>query len=99
MIALRYGTPPIVHRTGGLADTVVDETTHPGAGTGFSFSGATTARLLEACDRAMRLRSGGGGDWEGLLDRTMAVDFDWVTGSAPRYLEAYRRAIAIRRDP
>ena len=37
MIALRYGTPPIVHRVGGLADTVVDETTHPGAGTGFSF--------------------------------------------------------------
>ena len=32
MIALRYGTPPIVHRTGGLADTVIDETTHPGRG-------------------------------------------------------------------
>ncbi|MEO8571362.1 MAG: glycogen/starch synthase [Chloroflexota bacterium] len=99
MIALRYGTPPIVHRTGGLADTVIDETTHPGAGTGFSFSGATTARLLEACDRAMRLRSAGGEAWEGLLDRAMAVDFEWVTGSAPRYLEAYRRAIAIRRGP
>ena len=36
MIALRYGTPPIVHRVGGLADTVIDETTHPGAGTGFA---------------------------------------------------------------
>ena len=31
-----------------------------------------------------------------LLDRGMAVDFDWVTGSAPRYVEAYRRAVAIR---
>ena len=40
MIALRYGTPPIVHRVGGLADTVIDETTHPGAGTGFGFVGA-----------------------------------------------------------
>ena len=97
MIALRYGTPPIVHRTGGLADTVIDETTHPGDGTGFSFTGATTKRLLEACERAISLRARGGPAWEGLLDRGMAVDFDWVTGSAPRYLEAYRRAFAIRR--
>lgn len=98
MIALRYGTPPIVNRTGGLADTVIDESTHPGAGTGFSFTGATVEGLLGACDRAMRLREHGGPPWEGLLDRAMAVDLDWVTGSAPRYLEAYRRAAAIRRD-
>ena len=45
MIALRYGTPPIVHRTGGLADTVVDETTHPGEGTGFVFDDATPEGL------------------------------------------------------
>jgi len=96
MIALRYGTPPIVHRVGGLADTVVDEATHPGGGTGFSFVGATVERLLRACDNALRLREAGGAAWDGLLDRGMAVDFDWVTGSAPRYLEAYRRAIAIR---
>jgi starch synthase len=97
MIALRYGTPPIVHRTGGLADTVVDETTHPGTGTGFAFEGATVAGLLRACDPAIRLRATGGPGWDGLLDRGMAVDFDWVTGSAPRYVEAYRRAVAIRR--
>jgi starch synthase len=97
MIALRYGTPPIVHRTGGLADTVIDETAHSGAGTGFVFSGATVERLLASCDDAIRLRQAGGTAWEGLLDRGMAVDFDWVTGSAPRYLEAYRRAVAIRR--
>ena len=97
MIALRYGTPPIVHRTGGLADTVVDETTHPGAGTGFAFEGATVAGLLGACDAAMRSRAAGGPPWQALLDRGMAVDFDWVTGSAPRYVEAYRRAVEIRR--
>ena len=96
MIALRYGTPPIVHLVGGLADTVIDETTHRGAGTGFGFVGPTVARLLEACDRAVRLRAAGGPAWEGLLDRGMAVDFDWVSGSAPRYVEAYRRAITIR---
>jgi starch synthase len=97
MIALRYGTPPIVHRTGGLADTVIDEATHPGAGTGFAFEGATVAGLLRACDAAMRLRAAGGPRGEGLVDRGMAVDFDWVTGSAPRYVDAYRRAVAIRR--
>jgi starch synthase len=96
MIALRYGTPPIVHRVGGLADTVVDETTRPGRGTGFAFGAATVDGLLHACDAAMRLRAAGGPAWEALLDRGMAVDFDWVTGSAPRYVEAYRRAIALR---
>jgi hypothetical protein len=44
----------------------------------------------------MRLRAVGGARWEGLLDRAMAVDFDWVTGSAPSYVEAYRRAVALR---
>ena len=96
MIALRYGTPPIVHRVGGLADTVIDETTHPGAGTGFSFGAASVDALLHACLEAQRLRAAGGTPWEDLLDRGMAVDFDWVTGSAPKYVDAYRRAAAIR---
>ena len=97
MIALRYGTPPIVHRVGGLVDTVVDETAHAGAGTGFSFAGATVAGLLGACERAITMRERGGPAWDGLIDRGMAVDFDWVTGSAPRYVDAYRRAVGIRR--
>ena len=96
MIALRYGTPPIVNRTGGLADTVVDEPGNPGRGTGFWFEGASVDGLVMACRRAIAVRAAGGPAWEGLLDRAMAVDFDWTTGSAPRYLEAYRRAVAIR---
>jgi starch synthase len=96
MIALRYGTPPIVNQTGGLADTVVDVTTHPGRGTGFSFEGATVEGLVQACEAAIRLFSAGGSAWRELQDRGMTVDFDWTTGSAPRYLEAYGRAIAIR---
>jgi starch synthase len=96
MIALRYGTPPVVHRVGGLADTVIDETTHPGAGTGFSFGAATVDALLQACLAAQHLRAERGTAWGDLLDRGMAVDFDWVTGSAPKYVDAYRRAAAIR---
>jgi len=98
MIALRYGTPPIVHRTGGLADTVVDETARPGEGTGFVFDVPTPEALVDACEHGFALRAAGGEPWGALLDRGMAVDFDWKTGSAPRYVEAYRRAIAIRRD-
>ena len=96
MIALRYGTPPIIHRTGGLADTVIDDVRQRGAGTGFVFDEANVAGLVEACAAATALRAGGGASWQGLLDRGMAVDFDWTTGSAPRYVDAYRRAIGIK---
>lgn len=97
MIAMRYGTPPIVRRTGGLADTVVDVTRQPGSGTGFVFDEATPDALLAACDRAFESRANGGTVWERLIDRVMAADFDWSTGPAPRYVDAYRRAVAIRR--
>ena len=98
MISLRYGTPPIVRRTGGLADSVVDERTKPGHGTGFAFDAATPAALAEACEAAMTMRSAGGPDWDGLVARGMAVDFDWARGSAPRYQALYERALAIRRE-
>lgn len=96
MIALRYGTPPIVHATGGLADTVVDETDNPGTGTGFIFRRATAPDLIAACREFVSLFRAGGPDWKRLLDRGMAVDFDWRAGSAPAYIDAYRRAIAVR---
>ncbi len=97
MIALRYGTPPIVRRTGGLADSVSDELQFPGEGTGFSFDEATPDALVDATERAIEMRATGGPKWDGLVARGMAVDFDWTTGSAPQYVDLYRRAIAIRR--
>ena len=96
MISLRYGTPPIVRATGGLRDTVVDVTTNPNAGTGFTFQGETPDELIEACDRFAAIRGRGGKRWEALLDRGMAVDFDWRRSSAPAYLDLYRRAIEAR---
>jgi starch synthase len=87
----------VVRRTGGLADSVIDERTLPGKGTGFSFDAATPAALAEACEAAMTMRSTGGPAWEGLVARGMAVDFDWARGSAPRYVALYERAVAIRR--
>jgi len=97
MISLRYGTPPIVHATGGLRDTVRDEHDHPGAGTGFVFRHATSDGLLWACREFARRFRTGGGTWESLLERGMAVDFDWRTASAPAYVEAYKRAAELRR--
>jgi starch synthase len=98
MIALRYGTPPLVRRTGGLGDTVIDATERPEEGTGFTFDAATPAALIEACRRAFALRGadGQGSAWRAAVDRGMALDFGWETGSAPRYVTAYRRAIAVR---
>jgi starch synthase len=98
MIALRYGTPPIVRATGGLKDTVVDEDANPGAGTGFAFEAASAEALVEACRRFLARFAPGEPAWEALLDRGMAVDFDWRTASAPAYLAAYRRAIEQRRS-
>jgi starch synthase len=96
MISLRYGTPPIVRRTGGLADTVVDELMHPGEGTGFAFDDATPAALAAACEAAIAMRGRGGRPWDALVARGMAVDFDWDRSSAPAYARLYRRAMTIR---
>jgi starch synthase len=96
MIALRYGTPPIVRATGGLRDTVVDVTSNPTAGTGFAFEGDSPAPLIDACDRFLELFRAGGEEWEGLLDRGMAVDFDWRSSSTPAYVDAYQRAVDVR---
>jgi starch synthase len=86
-----------VRRTGGLADSVVDVDEHPRVGTGFVFDEATPAALVAAIVRAARLRASDPHGWAALQRRGMAVDFNWVTGSAPAYLRAYRQAIAIRR--
>jgi starch synthase len=98
MISLRYGTPPVAHATGGLVDSIADERTTPGAGTGFLFEPATAAALVEACEAAFALRGPDGvtADWMALLDRGMAVDFSWDRSAAPAYAAAYRRAAAIR---
>ncbi len=99
MIALRYGTPPLVRRTGGLGDTVIDETERPGEGTGFVFDAPTPRALLEACRRAFAIRGAAGStsEWAALVQRGMALDFGWQIGSAPRYAVAYRRAVELRR--
>jgi starch synthase len=96
MIALRYGTPPIVHRTGGLADTVVDVDERPGEGTGFVFDGLSAKSLLNSCRRAIEMRSSGGERWRAMINRGMRIDWSWEGGPAQQYAAWYRRAVALR---
>jgi starch synthase len=98
MIALRYGTPPVVHRTGGLADTVLDIDERPADGTGFVQDAPTTKALLDSCRRAIALHRSGGAEWAALQDRGMAIDWSWEAGPAEQYAASYRRAVSLRRE-
>jgi starch synthase len=89
--SLRYGTLPIVRRTGGLADTVVDTTPatlDAGTATGFVFDSASPEALLACIDRALRLYAQRT-VWTRVVKNAMAQDFSW-TRSAQRYLELYQ---------
>ena len=92
--SLRYGTVPVVHRTGGLADSVVDaspENLAQGTATGFQFAPATTGALAGAVHRALDLYADRP-RWEALMRRGMAQDFSWQR-AAGHYLALYRRAL------
>jgi len=93
MHALRYGTPPVVHRTGGLADTVLDEDDRPGRGTGFAFDGLTPESLVGAVRRALRHRAGAPHAWRALQRRAMAADFSWDR-AAGEYAALYEGLMA-----
>jgi starch synthase len=92
--SLRYGTVPIVHCTGGLADTVVDtrkETLADGTATGFVFEAPTAAALWEAIERALALYRRPA-EWQRLMHNGMRQDFSWGR-SARQYLALYRRPV------
>lgn len=94
MYAQRYGTPPVVHATGGLKDSVIDATaTNLSArkATGFMFSPLTGEQLLDACRRAADLFRNKRG-WRQVQKNGMAQDFSWDT-PAEQYLELYRRLL------
>jgi len=95
MIAMRYGTVPVVRSTGGLADTVTDADARPDEGDGFAFVPAEPAALAAAARRAIAAYRDEG-RWAALISRAMRRDFSWAA-SAPHYVDAYEQAIAIRR--
>ena len=92
MYAMRYGTIPIVRRTGGLADTVI-EAENP-EGTGFLFDAPTASGLLRAVELAIA-RFDDKERWHALQRRGMAQDFGW-SRPARAYRELYESLIRSR---
>ena len=88
IIAMRYGTLPIVRETGGLKDTVQPYNEFTGEGTGFSFSNFNGDEMGDAVFRAARLFWDNRAAWNQLVTQAMSQDFSW-TRSADKYLDLY----------
>ncbi len=91
MYSMRYGTPPIVHATGGLADTVIDaseEHLADGLATGFTFEYPEVQDLSTAISRALALHADPKA-WMALMKNGMRQDFSWAR-SAREYIRLYR---------
>lgn len=88
IIAMRYGTLPIVRETGGLKDTVIPYNEFTGEGTGFSFSNFNGDEMGDAVFRAARVFWDNRDAWNQLVTQAMSQDFSW-TRSADKYLDLY----------
>ncbi len=88
LMALRYGTVPIVRETGGLKDTVEPYNEYESKGTGFSFTNYNAHEMLSAIRYAERIYYDKKREWNKIIDRAMAADFSWRV-SALKYQEMY----------
>lgn len=88
MIAMRYGTLPIVRETGGLKDTVIPYNCYTGEGTGFSFAHFNGDEMADAVFRAARLFWDDRAAFNGLVENAMRADFSWKR-SADAYIALY----------
>ena len=88
LMALRYGTVPIVRETGGLKDTVEPYNEYEGKGTGFSFSNYNAHEMLSAIRYAQHVYANRKRDWNKIVERAMKADFSWEQ-SAHKYSDMY----------
>ncbi len=88
MVALRYGTVPIVRETGGLRDSITD--CGDGKGNGFTFKSYNAHDMLDAIRRALTLYYNG--DWNELVLRALNCDFSWGR-SANAYIRLYKETL------
>jgi starch synthase len=96
MLAMRYGSIPIVHCTGGLADTVQEFDPANDTGNGFSFPRYDPFHLFAAVMRALEVYQFPQ-VWQGLMQRAMLADYSW-DASAEQYVALYRRAQELQRN-
>ncbi len=95
LVSLRYGTIPVVRRTGGLADTIYDYNAHNRTGNGFVFDEYTGPALLEAIDRALALWDKKDKWWD-LMVHSMALSYSWEI-PAKKYVRIYKAAVSEHR--
>ena len=88
MIAMRYGTLPIVRETGGLKDSVVPYNQYTGEGTGFSFANFNAHEMKATVERAVGIYRDQHDVWESLMRNAMSVDFGFER-SADEYARLY----------
>jgi starch synthase len=91
LYSLKYGTVPIVRKTGGLADTIEGYDPETGEGTGFVFVNYESAELLDSVKRALEIYQDKNA-WIKLMKNGMRKDFSWET-SAKKYVELYNKAL------
>ncbi len=95
MIALTYGALPLVRRTGGLADTVIDVNEDPKYGYGFVFDHLDAQQLLQTIERGLSLYSQRK-RWQAIVKRGMKQDFSWEN-SAEQYQQLYQQLSVVKR--
>ena len=97
MIAMRYGTLPIVRETGGLRDTVLSYNEETGMGNGFSFFNYNAHDMLHTIERALDFYQNKPEVWKTLHERGMKGDYSW-SHSAKDYLNLYLRLVEGREE-
>jgi starch synthase len=92
MIAMRYGTVPLVRETGGLRDTVIPYNRYTGEGNGFSFANYNAHELLFTAKEAIRVYRENKEAWQHLRQQAYETDCSWEQ-PARRYVELYCQLI------
>ena len=94
LIAMRYGSVPIVRETGGLKDTVVPYNCFDGSGTGFSFANYNGDEMLGIINYAKKVYYEDRKAWDEIVKHGMTADYSWNT-SARKYEQLYDRVISL----
>lgn len=92
LIAMRYGSIPVVRQTGGLMDTVQSYNQYDKSGNGFGFMNINAHEMLSTVKTAVSLYTDNHAEWEELVNRAMTTDSSW-TRSASEYIECYKSVL------
>ena len=95
LIAMRYGTLPLVRETGGLIDTVIPFNEHTNEGNGFSFTNYNANDMLNVINYSFDIFTNSKDKWKMMAERNMQADFSW-NKSAKKYVELYSQILCLQ---